>query len=43
MHSPAVGAVIAGLVLDGVSPIDVSDLALERFQRHELRVEANVI
>jgi len=43
MHSPAVGSVIAGLVLDGRSPIDVSDLALERFQRHELRVEANVI
>ena len=43
MHSPAVGQVIAGLILDGRSPIEVSDLSIERFQRHELLVEANVI
>jgi sarcosine oxidase subunit beta len=43
MHSPAIGQVIAGLILDGRSPIDVSELSIERFQRHELLVEANVI
>lgn len=43
MHSPAVGEVIAGMILDGASPIDVSDLSIERFQKHELLVEANVI
>ena len=43
MHSPAIGQVIAGLVLDGKSPIDVSDLSVERFQRHQLLVEADVI
>jgi sarcosine oxidase subunit beta len=43
MHSPAVGQVIAGMILDGRSPIDVSELSIERFQRHELLVEANVI
>jgi sarcosine oxidase subunit beta len=43
MHSPAIGQVIAGLILDGKSPIDVSELSIERVQRHELLVEANVI
>ncbi|HEV8479561.1 MAG TPA: FAD-binding oxidoreductase [Candidatus Eisenbacteria bacterium] len=43
MQSPAIGRVIAGFILDGRSPIEVSELSIERFQRHELLVEANVI
>ncbi len=32
MHSPAVGKLIAGLILGGESDLDISSLALERFR-----------
>jgi sarcosine oxidase subunit beta len=43
MHSPAVGMVIADLVTGARPRVDVSALALERFQTSELVLEANVI
>jgi sarcosine oxidase subunit beta len=43
MHSPAVGLLLAELVVDGRTRIDLSPLRLERFQQHEALVEANVI
>jgi sarcosine oxidase subunit beta len=43
MHSPAVGEILAGFVLDGRSPLDVSSLSIERFQGQRLEVESNVI
>ncbi len=43
MHSPAVGEILAGFILDGHSPIDVSSLSIARFQGQRLEVESNVI
>jgi sarcosine oxidase subunit beta len=43
MHAPAVGMVIADLVTTGRSRIDVSELALERFESSDLVAEANII
>jgi sarcosine oxidase subunit beta len=43
MHAPAVGEVLAGFILDGASPIDVTPLSLERFRGAALSAESNVI
>ena len=43
MQSPAVGEILAGLIVDGKSPIDVDELRFERFAKQELIVESDVI
>lgn len=43
MHAPAAGEVLAGFILDGRSPLDVSALAFERFAGGRLLTESNVI
>ena len=43
MHAPAVGEIIAGFILDGRSPIDVSPLSIGRFRGSPLHAESNVI
>ena len=43
MHAPAAGEVVAELVVDGRTTLDVSALAFERFQRGDLIREHNVI
>jgi len=43
MHSPATGELIAELITDGKTSLDISSLALERFERGELVPEHNVI
>jgi sarcosine oxidase subunit beta len=43
MHSPAVGMVLADQITGKPPRIDVSELALERFETSELVLEANVI
>ncbi len=43
MHAPAVGILISELILEGKTSLDISELALERFRKKELKVEKNVI
>lgn len=43
MHAPAVGELIAELIVDGRASIDLSPFSLERFGRAELEAELNVI
>lgn len=43
MHSPAVGMVLADLIVGERPRVDVSELALERFESAHLVAEANVI
>jgi len=43
MMCPGVGEVIAGWIVDGRPPFDVSELRLERFQERAALVESNVI
>lgn len=43
MHAPAVGALMAELILDGAaSPIDISALGLDRFRTGHLIPEREV-
>ncbi len=43
MHAPAAGEVIAELIVDGKSSLDVTQLAYDRFRRGDLIKEHNVI
>lgn len=43
MHAPAVGELLAELIVDGRTSIDLSPFSLERFSRAELEAELNVI
>jgi len=43
MHAPAVGILMAELILEGKTSIDISELSIERFKKGDLKVERNVI
>jgi sarcosine oxidase subunit beta len=42
-HAPVVGKLLAELIVDGLTTIDISALGLERFARGELVVEGHVV
>ena len=43
MHAPAVGILMAELILEGKTSIDISELSIERFKKGDLKIERNVI
>jgi len=43
MHAPAVGVLLAELIVEGKSSLDISALSIERFKKGRLEPERNVI